>query len=557
MIPGVDTGRDEEFCMEKANLRLSMKVPAILSLCVLLLFLLLTCDTYSAMPSPPRREVIICNAKLPGNIKVGIGYVQVIEYGASSAEEVIVLIEKIVDVEFERYVAGVVQGEMGIFNNKDKHYEAWKAQAVAARTYALKRHGRRSTHHIDIGKLDLLVDSHFLFRVSSEYQISLDNTKVSEGLAQEFENNRQPLSQSPIVSIEEKGSNWLITDEERGRAYIVSKDGDRLSVRGPRELDVDKRKKQEEDLLKRQRKHEKERKAIRSDVDICSTERCQSFMENSTPVFKDVAEITAGQVIEYNGRIIDATFFSSSRTNYTKNTEDVWANYSVYGRKTVTEESIARGSGGHGVGMSQYGARGLSERRVKYEDIIRHYYGPVPPYLKEVKITQGGKLMYHAYWVDSNNYPNPKRQLEIKKNISLNTTSDAIIEICFSERVATGQSAGKIRVKVGTEEASYVPGSHKESNDVPEKLCKRLSAAQLRKISSAQPKRIDPNTHTISISIEATHEFAEKWQLDKKPETFAYKNHNADHLVGYEPGTDRCHQISILPYQDSSGNESQ
>jgi len=40
----------------------------------------------------------------------------------------------------------------------------------------------------------------------------------------------------------------------------------------------------------------------------------------------------------------------------------------------ITEINISGGGFGHGVGMSQYGAYGLSLQGYSYEQIIRHYY---------------------------------------------------------------------------------------------------------------------------------------------------------------------------------------
>lgn len=75
-----------------------------------------------------------------------------------------------------------------------------------------------------------------LFSVGLEHQIDLDN-RNPERLRQEFERNRISLSPGPTVSIEEKGSKWLIVDEQ---TYIVRKQADEISIylRTPKPIDA-------------------------------------------------------------------------------------------------------------------------------------------------------------------------------------------------------------------------------------------------------------------------------------------------------------------------------
>jgi hypothetical protein len=67
-----------------------------------------------------------------------------------------------------------------------------------------------------------------LCKVDSKLQIDLDNRTISQDLRQEFENNGITLPQNATVSIEETGSRWLITN--KARAYTVSKAEDELDI---------------------------------------------------------------------------------------------------------------------------------------------------------------------------------------------------------------------------------------------------------------------------------------------------------------------------------------
>jgi len=251
------------------------------------------------------------------------------------------------------------------------------------------------------------------------------------------------------------------------------------------------------------------------------------------PVVNDAVESTRGEVITFAGSLIDATFFSSSRTHYTRNAEEVWPNYCEYRRKTLTPEDVSIGFGGHGVGMSQYGAKELANAGLNYVEILKHYYGPVPPYVERVKIFQGAELKYEAHWEDNNDYPIPTRKFVIDTDLPVSIGQDIVIEIHFSERV----DWKKAKVTVGAEEASYVLGSLVEGANPPTKLSFKLTKEQLARLGVGQHK----------IIISARHKFASEWDLDANPATFCYQNPDADHLENYEEGSDGNHFLTIPP----------
>lgn len=93
----------------------------------------------------------------------------------------------------------------------------------------------------------------------------------------------------------------------------------------------------------------------------------------------EAVQSTAGQVLTYDGKIIDC-FYSASNQGVTKRSGDVWkTHYPYYGSKVDEWDARARTKWnvtrfGHGVGMSQYGAMWAAENDVSYEKILAFYY---------------------------------------------------------------------------------------------------------------------------------------------------------------------------------------
>ena len=72
-----------------------------------------------------------------------------------------------------------------------------------------------------------------LFRTESRHQIDLDNQNVSEELRHEFATNDTSLSDDVVVSIQQQGCRWLITDRGTHQTYSVwHSDDESLVYRG-------------------------------------------------------------------------------------------------------------------------------------------------------------------------------------------------------------------------------------------------------------------------------------------------------------------------------------
>jgi len=76
--------------------------------------------------------------------------------------------------------------------------------------------------------LKTLKSERLLFAIKPEIQNDLDNGTMSEGLKQEFKNNKISLSKNAAVSVKEKNSRWRVVDGEK--VYTVRKENDKLNT---------------------------------------------------------------------------------------------------------------------------------------------------------------------------------------------------------------------------------------------------------------------------------------------------------------------------------------
>ena len=81
---------------------------------------------------------------------------------------------------------------------------------------------------IIIGTSEAVIRKKKVFITGLEYQNGLDSGSIPEGLLQDFEEKEAPLSDKTTVSIEEAGSQWLITDGQK--VYSIRKEAGNLSV---------------------------------------------------------------------------------------------------------------------------------------------------------------------------------------------------------------------------------------------------------------------------------------------------------------------------------------
>ena len=249
-------------------------------------------------------------------------------------------------VPFEEYIVGVLAGEMPIYFEE----EALKAQAVASRSYALKRIEYNKNQNYDV------VDN-------TNNQVYLDNDYLKKAWGTNYTKNINKIRKAVnATSCEYLDYNGTIVDA----FFFSTSTGKTESVAEVFNISLP--------YLK----------------SVSST-----WDEKVSPVFNDYYTFTldnfyqklgleydenlkieilnstsAGRIkkikinnVEFTGNQISTTFKLRS-TSFTINKEGNKINITTTGY-------------GHGVGMSQYGAQGMANEGYKYDEILKHYYSGV------------------------------------------------------------------------------------------------------------------------------------------------------------------------------------
>lgn len=248
---------------------------------------------------------------------------------------------KIVTLNIEDYVKGVIAGEMPI----SFEIEALKAQAVAARTYALRRINENNKYDVvDTVMNQVYKDDETLKKSwgnNYDKYIEKINTAVNETKGEYVDyngtyadtlffstsvgntENSEEIFGTKISYLQSVSSTW---DEEVSPVY--------------------------------------EEKNTFTRNEFCnklSLTNCQKIY------VKILDETSTGRIkqISINNKIYtgsEVAYLLSVRSNY----------FTIY---IENNQVVVKTKGfGHGVGMSQYGAEGMAENGYTYKDIIEHYY---------------------------------------------------------------------------------------------------------------------------------------------------------------------------------------
>lgn len=247
---------------------------------------------------------------------------------------------KILKLQLEEYVEGVVAGEMPA----SFEIEALKAQAVAARTYVLKK--------IDKNK---------------EYD--LDNTT----------NNQVYLTDEELKT---KWNNDYDKYINKIRFAVKSTEGEYLTY------------------------NDKIITAFFFSSSNGKTENCEEVFQEKLPYLKSVESSWDKESPSYNGEIKISLkdFYEKLNINYNEilninikertesgNIKTIIINGKEFKSTDIRNKLGLRSTDfnitldkdiitiktkgfGHGVGMSQYGANGMAKEGYKYDDILKHYY---------------------------------------------------------------------------------------------------------------------------------------------------------------------------------------
>ena len=247
---------------------------------------------------------------------------------------------KILKLQLEEYVEGVVAGEMPA----SFEIEALKAQAVAARTYVLKK-------------------------IDNNKEYDLDNTT----------NNQVYLTDEELKT---KWNNDYDKYINKIRFAVKSTEGEYLTY------------------------NDKIITAFFFSSSNGKTENCEEVFQEKLPYLKSVESFWDKESPSYNGEIklTLKDFYEKLNINYNEilninikertesgNIKTIIINGKEFKSTDIRNKLGLRSTDfnitldkdiitiktkgfGHGVGMSQYGANGMAKEGYKYDDILKHYY---------------------------------------------------------------------------------------------------------------------------------------------------------------------------------------
>lgn len=250
---------------------------------------------------------------------------------------------EIVGVPFEQYIVGVLAGEMPIYFN----LEALKAQAVAARSYALKRMEYNKDNDFDV--VDSILN-----------QVYLDDGYLKDAWGDDYVGNINKLREAVnATSMEYLDYNGDVIDA----LFFSTSNG------------------------------YTETSSLVFNIDLPYLQSVSSsWDEKTSSAFKSTTSMSLRDFysklnIDYSD-YFDVKILEKSSTNriikLSINGKEFLGRdlYNILGLKS-TDFSLKKDGDkviintigyGHGVGMSQYGAEGMAEEGYSYIDILKHYY---------------------------------------------------------------------------------------------------------------------------------------------------------------------------------------
>lgn len=246
-------------------------------------------------------------------------------------------------IGLEEYIVGVLAGEMPIYFE----LEALKAQAVAARSYALKRMEYNKDNEYDV--VDSIMN-----------QVYLDRDYLKEAWGSSYTSNINKL----IRAVNETSGEYLDYDGGIADALFFSTSNGYtensdvvFSFDVPYLKSVD------------SKWDESVSSVFHSSITISVSDFLQKMKisNGDKVVFSDIVKSDTGRVISIN---INGVDFKGM---------DVYNNLGLksldFSLEQVGSNVVINTSGyGHGVGMSQYGALGMAKNGYNYRDILFHYY---------------------------------------------------------------------------------------------------------------------------------------------------------------------------------------
>lgn len=250
---------------------------------------------------------------------------------------------KIEKVPFELYVKGVVAGEMPT----TFHIEALKAQAVAARSYVLKKMEQNKNNEYDV------VDT-----VSN--QVYLSDSELKEKWRQDYTKKNNKISTAVMATEGE----YLTYNGEIAEAFFFS------TSTGVTENSEEVFTEKLPYLRSVDSKWDEEVSPVFQEINKFSL--TQFYQRLEIPFQKQLSvkitkQTSTGRIKEL---IINNTQMSASTFS-----QKLAIRSTYFSIKQNNNEIIVTTKGyGHGVGMSQYGAERMAINGYKYNQILLHYY---------------------------------------------------------------------------------------------------------------------------------------------------------------------------------------
>ena len=250
---------------------------------------------------------------------------------------------EIITMPFEEYITGVLAGEMPT----NFHIEALKAQAVAARSYALVQMNKHQKENFDV--VDTVMN-----------QVYLDENTLKQKWGNSYMNNINKVRKAVL---ETKGQ-YLDYEGQVVEAFFFSTStGKTENV---------------EEVFSEKLPY------LRS-VD-------SSFDQEVSPVFESKTSYQIEDFCHKLGvNVINPISVKVEKTTSTGRIKNIRINNKVFTGNDVAYKLALRSSYfsisqqentifistkgyGHGVGMSQYGALALAKKGYTYDSILKHYY---------------------------------------------------------------------------------------------------------------------------------------------------------------------------------------
>ena len=246
-------------------------------------------------------------------------------------------------IPLEEYVAGVLAGEMPIYFD----LEALKAQAVASRSYVLKRIEYNKNNEYDV--VDSVLN-----------QVYLDNEHLKEAWQEDYKKNINKIRLEVNQTIDQ----YLEYDGQIIDALFFS------TSNGYTE---------DSDLV-----FNLELPYLKS-VESSWDEETSSVFNSTTTM--SLQEFYERLNLKYQDKLIIEILQRSNTNRVLKlkiNNQEFNGRtlYEKLGLRSTDFEIIQNNTNveiktkgyGHGVGMSQYGAQGMALKGYKYDEILKHYY---------------------------------------------------------------------------------------------------------------------------------------------------------------------------------------